>query len=293
VVATFNPVQSGAQPPSTPTGLKTTNPTCSTQVSLSWTASTDNVAVTCYTVYRNGTSVRTASGSSTSFTDSSVSAGATYSYTVDAFNGAGQHSAQSAPLSVTVGAIKFVQGGSGLSQPIGAGDLLVGWFAEYNSGVGQLQVSDSINGAWTKAPGSLTFSGNGEIALFYLQNSHASAGGVSIQVTAPSGASVYSAVADYSGAASAGALDQIAMKSGNGVTVDSGPTGSIGSGELVFGALITGAFHTGVGTVTAGSSQGVGFTPRFSGGNGSQFEEDITSPLPGPAGRHGHPELLQ
>ena len=43
-----------------------------------------------------------------------------------------------------------------LSAPVHAGDLLVGWFGEYNSS-GQVKVSDSVNGAWTRSTASTTF----------------------------------------------------------------------------------------------------------------------------------------
>ena len=62
-----------------------------------------------------------------------------------------------------------------LAQPVTAGDLLVGWFAQYNT-TGQVQVSDSVNGSWTRAPGSLTFTdGSGDIALYYKIASKAAA----------------------------------------------------------------------------------------------------------------------
>ncbi|CAN7587628.1 hypothetical protein [Paenibacillus sp. LjRoot56] len=48
--------------PSVPTGL-TATATSSTQVQLNWTAATDNVAVTSYDVYRNGSKI----GSSSTF----------------------------------------------------------------------------------------------------------------------------------------------------------------------------------------------------------------------------------
>ncbi len=36
-----------------------------------------------------------------------------------------------------------------LTSAVHAGDLLVGWFGQYNS-TGQVQVSDNVNGAWTR-----------------------------------------------------------------------------------------------------------------------------------------------
>ena len=80
--------------PSAPTGVTGTSPS-STSVALSWTASTDNVGVTGYRVFRNGTQVGTPTD--TSSTDSGLTAATTYSYTVAAVDAAGNVSAQSSP----------------------------------------------------------------------------------------------------------------------------------------------------------------------------------------------------
>jgi chitodextrinase len=87
-------------PPTVPTGLSA-NVVSPTQVDLGWNASTDNVGVAGYTVYRDGTSIATLSGSTLTYSDTSVLPGITYSYTVDAFDGGGNHSAASDPAVVT------------------------------------------------------------------------------------------------------------------------------------------------------------------------------------------------
>src|SRR6185437_14154958 len=51
------------QAPSTPTGLKVTSTTMKS-ISLSWNASSDNVGVASYGVYRNGTFLENATGTS-------------------------------------------------------------------------------------------------------------------------------------------------------------------------------------------------------------------------------------
>jgi hypothetical protein len=66
-----------------------------------WSASTDNVAVTNYRIYRNGTLIVTLNGAALSYTDANRPAG-TYNYTVDAGDSAGNHSAQSAPPATAV-----------------------------------------------------------------------------------------------------------------------------------------------------------------------------------------------
>ena len=84
--------------PSVPTGVAATA-VSDTQVNLSWSASTDNVGVTGYKVFRNGTQVGTATN--TSYQDTGLSSGATYNYTVAAYDAAGNTSAQSSSVSVT------------------------------------------------------------------------------------------------------------------------------------------------------------------------------------------------
>lgn len=88
-------------PPSVPTGLASSN-VAQTSLTLSWTASTDNVGVAGYHVFRGGTQVATVTG--TSFNDTGLTAGTAYSYTVNAYDAAGNTSAQSSALSVTTSA---------------------------------------------------------------------------------------------------------------------------------------------------------------------------------------------
>lgn len=66
---------------------------------VSWTASTDNVGVTGYEIYRNGVKVGTSA--TTSYTDSGLAAQTSYSYTVKAFDAAGNLSALSAAALIT------------------------------------------------------------------------------------------------------------------------------------------------------------------------------------------------
>ncbi len=60
-----------------------------TSVDLSWTASTDNVAVTGYDVFQGGTKVATADGATTGVTVQGLTAGTAYQFTVQAFDAAG------------------------------------------------------------------------------------------------------------------------------------------------------------------------------------------------------------
>ena len=71
----------------------------SSSVTLSWSAATDGVAVTGYDVFRGG--VKIATVAATTYTDPSVTSGTAHSYTVKAFDAAGNISVSSAALSVT------------------------------------------------------------------------------------------------------------------------------------------------------------------------------------------------
>src|SRR5437773_11983984 len=84
--------------PSPPAGL-TGAAAGSTGANLSWSASTDNIGVTGYIVRRNG--VQVATPAATNYTDTGLSAGATYSYAVSARDAAGNISPNSASVSVT------------------------------------------------------------------------------------------------------------------------------------------------------------------------------------------------
>lgn len=69
----------------------------SSQINVSWSASTDNVGVTSYNVYRNGALIGSAAG--TSFSDAGLTASTSYSYAVKAKDAAGNESAASSTVS--------------------------------------------------------------------------------------------------------------------------------------------------------------------------------------------------
>ncbi len=86
------------QAPSVPGALAASN-VSQTTADLSWNASTDNVGVTGYTVYQNGSSIVTTSG--TSYQVSGLSANTAYDFSVSANDAAGNDSGQSSAISVT------------------------------------------------------------------------------------------------------------------------------------------------------------------------------------------------
>ena len=85
-------------PPTAPANLKASVSTST--VGLSWTASTDNVGVVGYYVYRNGFRVNTSTISGASYTDI-IGSGETDTYTVSAYDAAGNISQSSNPVRAT------------------------------------------------------------------------------------------------------------------------------------------------------------------------------------------------
>jgi uncharacterized protein YjdB len=88
--------------PSVPTGLTSSNVTA-TSVDLDWNASTDNVGVTGYYIYTNGANPVSTTG--TSVTAAGLTAASSYTFTVSAFDGSNNESAQSAAVNVTTAGI--------------------------------------------------------------------------------------------------------------------------------------------------------------------------------------------
>jgi len=87
-------------PPSVPGDVTATLSADGGSVDVSWSASADNVGVTGYDVYRDGTEIATVGGTATSYADSGVADPMGDSYAVDAFDAAGNVSAQSEPAAV-------------------------------------------------------------------------------------------------------------------------------------------------------------------------------------------------
>ena len=93
----------------------------STEVDLAWTAATDNVAVAGYQITRNGTAVTSLPGSALMWADTAVAAGVTYTYSVKAFDAAGNYSSPgntlqvvTAPAAPPVGVASCASPGTGL-----------------------------------------------------------------------------------------------------------------------------------------------------------------------------------
>ncbi|MET8007426.1 carbohydrate-binding protein [Nonomuraea glycinis] len=133
VPALWKVVSGGGGPdtsaPSVPGNLRSTGVT-SSSVSLAWNASTDNVGVTGYNVYRGSTLVTTVSG--TSYTDTGRAAATSYTYTVRARDAAGNLSGTSNTVTA-----RTSEGGNPDPNPSrmpGAPYLWMGWGDPPNPG---------------------------------------------------------------------------------------------------------------------------------------------------------------
>ncbi len=102
IQALYNTGTLDTQAPLIPANL-TAIAVSSSQINLSWTASTDNVRVIGYRIYRGGTQVGTSA--TNSYSNTGLSPSTTYTYTVAAYDTAGNASAQSSSASATTQAV--------------------------------------------------------------------------------------------------------------------------------------------------------------------------------------------
>lgn len=88
--------------PTQPTNLAGTPDISGTKINLTWTASTDNVGVAGYNIYRDSILVNTSGGPA--FQDTGLTPLTEYTYEVEAFDAAGNKSAKSSAIQVTTSA---------------------------------------------------------------------------------------------------------------------------------------------------------------------------------------------
>jgi chitodextrinase len=242
---------SDTTPPDQPTGVTAIAPRNS-PVQVGWLPASDDVGVVGYTVYRDGVALGDTGEGQLSFIDKTAAHATSYAYTVLAYDAAGNRSEVSAPATVTTlpAGASYVQSGvlaTGgrvtaatvpLPKAVRAGDVLVGWFGQYDA-LGQVQVSDDVNGAWTRVQGETFSSGNGDIALYSVRSA-AAPNGLTVKVAAARATYLQGVAGDYGGTASPGALTASAASSGSSGLADSGLTTPVPAGALVVTGLMTG-----------------------------------------------------
>jgi endoglucanase len=196
------PPTGDTQPPTAPTNVKVTA-TTSSSVSLSWTASTDDTGVAGYDIYRGSTKVGSTTGATT-YTDTGLTAGTTYSYTVKARDAAGNTSqASSAVTAITTSGSTTggtttggsttggsTTGGTGSNSGCSAAYTVSSdWGSGFNVNVTVTNTGTSAIKSWTVA---WTFGGSQKISSMWNAN------------YTQSGSTVTATNASYNGAIAAG-----------------------------------------------------------------------------------------
>ncbi len=265
-------------PPTAPANL-TATATSSSQISLSWTPSTDNVGVTAYLVERcqgSGCSsfAQVATSTGATFGDAGLTASTSYAYRVRATDAAGNLSGYSNIATATTTAAPpppstptFVQVNSTVPQSSTvssvvltftaaetAGDLnvvVVGW---NDTAAAIFSVSDTTGNLYTLAVGPT--SGNGLTqSVYYAKNiAGAAAGANRVTVTfAPAAEFPDIRILEYSGVDRVNALDASVAATGNSASSNSNAVTTTNATDLLVGANIVATGTTGAGS---------GFTSR-------------------------------
>lgn len=248
------------QSPSVPGGL-TATAVSEGEIDLSWTASTDNVAVAGYRIYRDGTLVRTTP--STSFADTGLSALTSYSYSVAAYDYFNNVSAPSAPAVATTGGPgpTFVQVSAATPQTPqtvvaatyadaqAAGDtniVAVGW----NDATATIaSVVDAAGNVYH--PALATFRGNGmSQAIYYASNIQAASPGANQVTVTFDQAAVFVdlRLTEYAGLRQTNPFDGGVSATGIGALAATGSVATGAPSELLFAAGMTATTFTGAGS---------------------------------------------
>jgi len=277
--------------PSAP-GSLTASAASSSQINLSWTASSDNVGVTNYLIERcqgagcsGFAQIATATG--TTFSNTGLSAATSYSYRVRATDAAGNFSAYSATASATTSAvapaaIAFVQRNSVAPQsPLTTRSLAytaaqtsgnlnvvaVGW----NDVTSHLiSITDTRGNTYRLAAGPTTFAGIGTHAVYYAANIAPSAANTnSVTVTFDAAVPYLDLrIAEYSGTDPTQPVDIVKTGTGSSAMSDSGTVTTTNANDLLVGANYVISY-----TTAAGS----GYTNRVISTDGNLLEDRIVA----------------
>ena len=155
-------------PPSVPTNL-TATAVGPQRINLSWTASTDNVGVTGYKIYRGGSYLT--STADTSYSNGGLSPSTYYSYTVSAYDAAGNESAQSSPASDTTPAYSNIIIDNPAATYTGVWSIGTSSPDKYltNYHWASTAVSEGKTAKWTP---TIAYAGNYDVYIWYPQGSN-------------------------------------------------------------------------------------------------------------------------
>ncbi|HEY6672675.1 MAG TPA: fibronectin type III domain-containing protein, partial [Solirubrobacterales bacterium] len=157
--------------PSAPPNLHTTS-VAATKIDLAWSAATDDVGVTGYRIFRNGSATPIASvgPTPTSYSNTGLAPGTTYSYTVRAVDAAGNVSAASAAATATTPKLsQTITFGALPNKRFGAPNFSVS--ATASSG---LPVSFTASGSCTVSGSTVHLTGPGSCTVTASQAGNAS-----------------------------------------------------------------------------------------------------------------------
>jgi glucose/arabinose dehydrogenase len=254
----------GGSPPPTDTGPPTVAQNLaattagSTQINLAWTASTDDIGVTGYEVYRGLvggtlTMIATTVGTGTTYADSGLAPSTAYAYQVRARDASGKVSGPSNTATATTSggtspppsAISLVKqttgsvsGGTSLAVPVAsvAGNALVANIAVKAGGsVSVASVRDSTGATWTKGAAGFLSGSNTRVETWYRLGAPAV---TSVTATLSAANTAAANVTEWRGVAAPGPLDG-ALGAGNAAsTTAAAPSVTTTQpGDLVIGAV--------------------------------------------------------
>jgi len=274
----------GSQPPTAPGNL-TATPVSTTQINLSWTASTSSIGLANYVVQRcqgagcsSFSQIGTPTG--TTFSDTGLVPATNYSYRVEAIDIEGNVSSFSNITTATTlspaPTITYVQGNYSTPQTPqssvtvtytaaqAAGDLnvvAVGW---NDTTATVSSITDKSGNTYTLAVGPTVRSGFGTQSIYYAKNIAAAAAGANTVTVTFSTAAVYPdiRILEYSGADPNNPVDVKVANTGNSTTSSSGSVTTTTASDLLFAANLVGSTTTG---------PGAGYTTRLL----TQPDEDI------------------
>jgi fibronectin type 3 domain-containing protein len=265
----------GSQPPTAPGNLTATSVSAS-QIDLSWTASVSSIGLANYAVQRcqgvgctNFAQIATPTG--TTYIDTGLTTGSSYSYQVEAIDIEGNvspfsNTATAIPSATTT--ITYVQGAYASPQSTqtsvsvtfaaaqAAGDLnvvAVGW---NNSTATVSSITDKSGNAYTLAVGPTIQSGVASQSIYYAKSIVAAAAGTNVVTVTFSSAAAFPdiRILEYKGVDPNNPVDVTAASGGNSATSASGSATTTNATDLLFGANL-------VQTTTSGP--GGGFTSRL------------------------------
>jgi fibronectin type 3 domain-containing protein len=265
------------QPPSTPSSL-TATAASTTQINLSWTASTSSVGVANYIVQRcqgagcsNFTQIGTPTA--TTYSDTGLTSNTSYSYRVQTKDTMGSLSGYSNTASATTQAatlstITFVQGNYATPQANEAnttvpftsaqtaGDLnvvVVGWASSAST---ITSITDKSGNSYTLAVGPTLVSGYVYQSIYYAKNIRAAAVGANAVTVnfSPAAPAPDIRILEYSGADPTNPVDVTAAGTGSSGSSSTSAATTTNASDLIFGANMVWTYTTGPGS---------GFTERM------------------------------